>query len=141
MANDDDKAGVDDADKATFLPTELVKFKRLVDQSLKASDEAQLSPDNPRDDGSHTQQLEAKAASESQTGAHGKQNDESNVMEALIGLGLILVGLVTMVVVAFLPRRGATPVFFGVALIFVGAGGRRFDKATRLHRAARREAR
>ena len=140
MADDDDKEEIDSSNKVTPLPTELLKFTRLVDQSLRAADRAQPSTDNPRDDGSCLEPLQAKAAPASQVEARVKKNDESDVMEALIGLGLILVGLTTMVVVLSLPRRGATPVFVGASLIFVIAGGRRIDKATRSHRAARREA-
>lgn len=138
---DDDKEGIDSSDKVIPLPTELLKFTKLVDQSLRTADRGQPGMDNPRDDGPCPEPPPAKRAPESQMGAHGRKNDESDVMEALIGLGLILVGLATLVVVLFLPHRGATPVFIGVALIFVGAGGWRIDEATRSHREARRGSR
>ena len=137
----DDKEGIDSPYKVTPLPTELLKFTRLLDQSLRAADGNQPSTGDPHDDGPRPEPLQAKTAIESQIEAHVEKRGESDVMEALIGLGLILVGLATMILVFFLPRRGATPAFVAIALIIVGAGGWRIDKATRSHRAARRAAR
>lgn len=143
MSDRDDQVSAHSAGKVSSLPTPLARHIEFVNQVLEKSD-AVLSEnkvpermeENDVDEGSRTelQQTELGLIELS-----SPQDGSDAILEALIGLGLMLVGLATMVAVAFLPRRDLTPIFVGAALILMGGGAWRFDKATRSHRMAKRQ--
>jgi len=61
----------------------------------------------------------------------------STIVEAIIGLGLMVVGLSTLVVVSLLPNRAGSWIFNVAALIGLLAGAKKIDQATRQYRKSR----
>ena len=59
------------------------------------------------------------------------------MLEAAIGIGLLLVGIAVFVVLALLPHKPGMWFFIAAAVVLMFAGGRRIDAATRAHRRAK----
>lgn len=59
------------------------------------------------------------------------------ILEAVIGLGLLLVGIAVFVALALLPHKPGMWLFIAAAVVLMFAGGRRIDAATRAHRRAK----
>lgn len=59
------------------------------------------------------------------------------ILEAAIGLGLLLVGIAVFVALALLPHKPGMWLFIVAAVVLMFAGGRRIDVATRAHRRAK----
>ena len=57
-----------------------------------------------------------------------------DILEAAIGIGLLLVSIAVFVTIALLPHKPGMWLFIAAAVVLLLAGGHRIDAATRAHR-------
>lgn len=118
MSDEESQKGHPSRSKVKRLPTDVAEMVDNVRRTLRLADQ---------------QSEDCSRISESDT----QTRSNSVIVEALIGLGLMLVGLSLLVVVSLLPAKAGSWLFIVAALVALLGGAMKIDRATRQHRMSR----
>lgn len=143
MSDSDDHVPPSLPSKVSPLPTRLAKHLEFVAQELEKKD-AENSNYKPKDAVSGDTvggiaNSEGLKTNREPIGQPKPADGPEAILQAVIGLGLMIVGIATMLAVGDLPRRKLTPIFLAAAAIFLLGGAWRIDKAFRSYRATKHQ--